>query len=224
MKLSAAVAGLLLWGLLPALAQQSGAARYAQHCAKCHDGGDQPSRVPSRGALQLMSFEHVLRIITSGSMAPMAEGRTDDELKAIASFATGRITNDFTSAAASNTSVECVKRTPTPAVDLDRPQWNGWGEDLNNGRFQPAEAARLTLGQVPQLQLKWAFGFPSVPSANAQPSVVGGVLFVGGGDFKVQALDAMSGCTIRTYATEAPVRAAISFGPLPGTDQFAVFL
>jgi hypothetical protein len=67
-----------------------------------------------------MSFEHVLRMITSGSMAPMAEGRTDDELKAIASFATGRITNDFTSAAASNTSVECVKRTPTPAVDLDR--------------------------------------------------------------------------------------------------------
>ena len=94
MKLFAAVAGLLLWGSLPALAQQNGAALYVQHCAQCHDGGDQQSRAPSRGALQLMSFEHVLRIITSGSMAPMAECRTDDERKAIAAFVTGRITND----------------------------------------------------------------------------------------------------------------------------------
>jgi hypothetical protein len=55
---------------------------------------DQQSRVPSRGALQLMSFEHVLRIITSGSMASMAKGRTHDELEAIAFFVTGRITCD----------------------------------------------------------------------------------------------------------------------------------
>src|SRR5262249_29301475 len=42
-------------------------------------------------------------------------------------------------------------------------------------------------------------------------------------DRKLHALDAKSGCTIWTYATEAPVRTAVSFGPLAGTDQFAIF-
>ena len=166
-----------------------------------------------------MSFEHVLRTITSGSMAEMTKGRTDEERKAIASFVTGR-----TSERAKNeVSAECARRPLTFAGALDGPRWNGWGADLNNSRFQPAEAARLRPDQVPKLRLKWAFGFPSVPSAYAQPTVVGGVLFVGGGDYKVHALDAMSGCTIWTYATEAPVRTAISFGTLSGTDHFAVF-
>src|SRR5262249_39289051 len=111
----------------------------------------------------------------------------------------------------------------TFAGALDGPRWNGWGADLNNRRFQRAEVARLTPDDVPRLHLKWAFGFPGAANANAQPAVVGGVLFVGGADSKVRALDAKSGCAIWTYATEAAVRTAISFGPVPGTDRFAVF-
>ena len=223
MKLSAAVAGLLLWSSLPALAQQSGATLYAQHCAQCHDTGDQQSRVPGRSALQLMSFGHVLRIITSGSMAEMAKERTDDERKAIASFVTGRISSDFPPTATNEASADCAKRPLTFAGALDGPRWNGWGADLNNSRFQPEEMAQLTPDQVPRLQLKWAFGFPGVSAANAQPTVIGGVLFVGGADRGLHALDAKTGCTIWTYSTEAPVRTAVSFGPLSGTDQFAVF-
>jgi polyvinyl alcohol dehydrogenase (cytochrome) len=217
--LCALVTALLVASCFPAFAQQSGAALYTQNCAQCHDAADQQSRVPRRGALQLMSFEHVLRTITSGSMAEMTKGRTDEERKAIASFVTGRASER----AKNEVSAECAKRPLTFAGALDLPRWNGWGADLNNSRFQPAEAARLRPDQVPKLQLKWAFGFPSVPSAYAQPTVVGGVLFVGGGDYKVHALDAESGCAIWTYATEAPVRTAISFGPLSGTDHFAVF-
>jgi polyvinyl alcohol dehydrogenase (cytochrome) len=106
---------------------------------------------------------------------------------------------------------------------LDGPRWNGWGADLNNSRFQPAAMARLTPEQMPRLKLKWGFGFPGASAANAQPTIVGGLLFVGGGDRKVYALDAKSGCTRWEFATEAVVRTAISFGPLSGTDQFAVF-
>jgi polyvinyl alcohol dehydrogenase (cytochrome) len=106
---------------------------------------------------------------------------------------------------------------------LDGPRWNGWGVDINNSRFQPAVMAGLTPEQVPRLQLKWAFGFPGASAANAQPTIVGGLLFVGGGDRKVYALDAKSGCIRWTFATEAVVRTAISVGPISGTDQFAVF-
>ena len=106
---------------------------------------------------------------------------------------------------------------------LDGPGWNGWGADIKNSRFQPAAMAGLTPDQVPRLQLKWAFGFPGASAANAQPTVVGGLLFVGGGDRKVYALDARSGCTRWTFATEAVVRAAISVGPISGSDQYAAF-
>lgn len=223
MKLSAATAGLLIWSCFPAVAQQSGASLYAQHCAQCHDAGDPQSRVPGRSTLQLMSFEHVLRTITSGSMADMAKARTEDERKAIASFVTGKTSNGSLQAATSEASANCAERPITFAGALDRPRWNGWGADLNNSRFQRAETARLTPDHVPRLQLKWAFGFPGVSAANAQPAVVGGVLFVGGADRQLRALDAKSGCTIWTYATEAPVRTAVTFGPVSGTDQFAVF-
>jgi polyvinyl alcohol dehydrogenase (cytochrome) len=68
---------------------------------------------------------------------------------------------------------------------LDGPRWNGWGADLSNSRFQPAAMAGLTQDQVPLLQLKWAFGFLGRSAAVAQPSIVGGLVFVGGGDREV---------------------------------------
>src|SRR2546423_3848842 len=46
----------------------------------------------------------------------------------------------------------------------------------------------------------------------------------GGGDREVYALDAKSGCTRWAFKTEAVVRTAVSFAPLSGTDQFAVFV
>jgi polyvinyl alcohol dehydrogenase (cytochrome) len=83
--------------------------------------------------------------------------------------------------------------------------------------------AGLTRDQVSLLQLKWAFGFLGRPAAVAQPTIVGGLVFVGGGDREVYALDAKSGCTRWAFKTEAIVRTAISFAPISGTDQFAVF-
>ena len=223
MKLSAAAALLFVASCWPALAQPGGAAFYAQHCAACHDASNQQSRAPSRSALQLMSYDHVLRIITSGSMADMAKERTDDERKAIASFVTGRISSGPPPTVGNEASAACANRSLGFGGPLDRLQWNGWGADPSNSRFQPAEVARLAPDEVPRLQLKWAFGFPGASAANAQPTVIGGVLFVGGADSKLRALDAKSGCTIWTYSTEAPVRTAVSFGPLSGTDQFAVY-
>jgi polyvinyl alcohol dehydrogenase (cytochrome) len=83
--------------------------------------------------------------------------------------------------------------------------------------------AGLTRDQVPSLRLKWAFGFRvDLPQWPSQP-LSAAWLFVGGGDREVYALDAKSGCTRWTFKTEAVVRTAISFAPISGTDQFAVF-
>lgn len=221
MKFAAAVA-FLVASCLPALAQQGGAALYAEHCAACHEGGDGQNRVPGRDALKSMTFEHVLSVITSGSMADMAKGRTDDERKAIASFVTGKKVSQSPSTAGSETAAECANRQVRFGGSLEGPRWNGWGADISNSRFQPTEMARLTPDQVPKLRLKWAFAFPGATSAIAQPSVIGGVLFVGGTDSRLHALDAKTGCTLWTFATEAPVRTAITFGSL-SDSEFAVY-
>ena len=227
MKRSVVAAACLISSCLPAAAQQADAARdgaalYAQHCAQCHDASEPQSRVPSRSALRAMAFDEVLRTLTTGSMASIAKERTSDERRAIAAFVTGK-TADAPAAAAADARGRCTTAAATFPKALDGPRWNGWGADLNNSRFQPAAMAGLTADQVPHLQLKWAFGFAGASVAIAQPTIVGGLLFVGGGDRKVHALDAKSGCTLWTLDTEAVVRTAISFGPLSGTDQFAVF-
>jgi len=57
---------------------------------------------------------------------------------------------------------QCSSNPPLGDISA-KPMWNGWGNDpTTNSRFQTAKAAGLTAAQVPQLKLKWAFGFPGV--------------------------------------------------------------
>ena len=74
------------------------------------------------------------------------------------------------------------------------PAWNGWGDNTTNTRYQDGAAAGFTAAQVPRLKVKWAFGFPGDLDANAQPTVVGGRVFVGSQGGKVYALNAETGC------------------------------
>ncbi|MCP1909131.1 polyvinyl alcohol dehydrogenase (cytochrome) [Bradyrhizobium elkanii] len=218
MKLSAAIAIALISSCLPAAAQQAGTDLYAQRCAQCHDSSNAAVRAPSRTALQSRSFDEVLGAITTGPMASFAQGLASDERAAIASLVTGKAASLVPTESAG----QCAQNETGFPQPIDGPRWNGWGTDINNSRFQPAAMAGLAQDQVPRLRLKWAFGFPDTSNANAQPAVVGGLLFVGGGDRKVHALDAKTGCTRWEFPTEAPVRTAISFAPLDN-DQSAIF-
>ena len=213
---------ILIASLSPALAQQDGAALYAQHCAQCHDSSSPQSHIPGRAALHAMSFAHVFAALTTGSMASMARERSDEERKALASFVTGKAA-DNSSAGAVDILGACTHKPAAFPERIDGPHWNGWGVDAGNSRFQPADMAGMTPEQVPHLKLKWAFAFPGASLSFAPPTIVGGLLFIGGTDRKVHALDARSGCTLWTFATEAAIRAAISLGPAEGTDQIAVY-
>ncbi len=108
--------------------------------------------------------------------------------------------------------VGLCESTPALVDPLSGPHWSGWGVSRENLRFQPAESAGLDFNQVPNLTLKWAFGFPESTSAWAQPAVAGGRLFVGSENGLVYALDAMTGCTHWTYTAGTSVRTAISVG------------
>src|SRR5262245_20371075 len=93
-------------------------------------------------------------------------------------------------------------------------QWIGWGADTTERRFQTADRAGLTAAATPRLTLKWAFGFPNAQMAYGQPAVFGNRLFVGSADGTVYALDAATGCAHWTFKAGAPVRTAMSVGPI----------
>ena len=96
---------------------------------------------------------------------------------------------------------------PDPA---SLPIWNGWGSDTANSRSQNASAAGLTAADVPNLTLKWAFGFAGATTASGQPAVAAGRVFVGNVNGKVYSLDLATGCTYWTFTADGGVRTAIS--------------
>lgn len=72
--------------------------------------------------------------------------------------------------------------------------------------------AQLTETDLPRLKLKWAFGFTGATRSVAQPTIVGGRVFIGSQGGKVYALDAKSGCTYWEFGAIKGVRSAIVIG------------
>ena len=91
-------------------------------------------------------------------------------------------------------------------------QWNGWGAAYSNDRFQ--RQPKLKVADVPRLQLKWAFGFPDVSSAGAQPAIVGDRVYVGSASGIVYSLNLNTGCTYWSFDAGTEVRAAVTIAPV----------
>jgi polyvinyl alcohol dehydrogenase (cytochrome) len=52
---------------------------------------------------------------------------------------------------------------------------------------------------VPELKLKWAFGYPTGMTSNAQPTVASGRVFVASDNGYLYSLDAKTGCVYWSY-------------------------
>jgi polyvinyl alcohol dehydrogenase (cytochrome) len=189
----------------------AGGAVYQKHCAQCHDKG--LGRAPQLLMLSQLTPEQVMAALTTGKMVEQGKSLTADESRSVAMFVTGG-----KSFGAGEAAVQGACAEPAPAFDkpFAGPYWNGWGVDAANRRMQSAAMAGLRADQVPQLKLKWAFGFPGAGKANAQPTVVGGRIFAGSDTGKVYSLDAATGCIYWIFKADRPVRTAITIGPVGG--------
>ncbi len=197
-----------------ASAGSDGAALFASHCSGCHSGDD--ARAPSPEVLHGRSPQAILDALTAGSMKYQGLALSGEQRRAIAEYLTGRklrapLSGSTIGNCGPSTRLGAGRRPPgDPRAG---PQWNGWGPSIDNTHVQPADQAGLTAAQVPQLHLKWAFGFPDATSAWAQPTIVGGRLYVGSQNGTVYSLDAASGCVVWTFVAQGGVRASISIGP-----------
>ena len=197
-----------LWFLAgSALAQQvSGETIYRERCASCHELAD--PRIPPRQALQKMPAARILKTLDFGAMMSIAYPLRRTEREAVAGYL-GVPDRD----AAPQATAFCADRS----VKLDsrtNSQWNSWSPTTANTRFQSADAAGLPPDQLSRLKLKWAFGFDVDISAFAQPTILGGYLFVGSAGGVIHALSVENGCTKWLFQAEGPVRSAILAVPL----------
>jgi polyvinyl alcohol dehydrogenase (cytochrome) len=188
---------------------RDGDAVYKQVCASCHEGG--VPRAASREALGRLSSDAIRLALTGGSMKTQGAALSPAELDAVVKFLAAA---DPTATSAPVN--RCASAAPPLTGALSKPHWNGWGVDISHTRFQPATMAGLSAADVPRLQLKWAFGFPNVSQAYAQPTVVGGRVFVGSAARKLYALDSRTGCEYWAVDTDAPVRTAVTVAQSAG--------
>jgi polyvinyl alcohol dehydrogenase (cytochrome) len=190
---------------------QDSATLYRQNCAGCHDAGI--DRAPTRDALQTMSAERVLTALESGAMLSMASRLSAADRRALAQFVTGK---SLSARELSMTPPQSAMCTTSAAFAQPPagPAWNGWGDNTNNTRFQGGSAVGFTAAQVPRLKVKWAFGFPGDLDANAQPTIVGGRVFVGSQGGNVYALSAATGCIHWFVDAKAAVRGAVTIAQI----------
>ena len=184
-------------------AAPDGPAIYADHCAACHD--HPTGRIPPFYLLNRLYPDQVVRALTTGPMRQQAAGLTPDDISAIVFYLTHK-----QAGAADRDPRANLCKTPAGPINLAGSQWNGWGRDLENTRYQPDPG--LAAQDVPRLKLKWVFAYPG-SEATGQPTIVGDRLFAGSVTGRVFALDAKTGCTYWSFDAGAPVKAAITIGP-----------
>src|SRR5215208_2440560 len=111
-------------------ASADGARLYQQKCAVCHDNAQ--DRIPPLFLIRRRSAEDVIQTLTTGSMKQQAAGLSADQIRALAIHLTGKQPGAPIGA---NINANLCKAKPGP-INLNGTQWNGWGRDLDNSRYQ----------------------------------------------------------------------------------------
>jgi polyvinyl alcohol dehydrogenase (cytochrome) len=175
-------------------------------------------------SLMSLGPEAIYTAVTTGIMAVPAANLTDEQKRQVAEYLGGRPLDLTDSGRAESMPNRCASN-PSLGDPSTGPAWNGWGAVRENTRFQTAKSAGLTLKQVPELKLKWAFGFPHGVSAYGQPTVVAGRIFLGSDIGYVYSLDASTGCVYWSYQAKSSVRTAMTVAPVKGSGgtKYAVY-
>ncbi len=187
---------------------------FEDHCATCHGNPRAATAAPEILSLWKMTPEAIYAALGKGPHASLKDV-TDADLREVAFYLGRRKVDIGKITDAKLMQNQCPGNSPIGNLSA-KPLWNGWGNDISNDRFQPAKAAGLTAEQVPNLKLKWAFGFPGADEVYGQPTVAGGRVFLGVDTGAVYSIDAESGCVYWSYQADAGVRTAISIGPVKG--------
>lgn len=193
---------------------------FYNNCTRCHGNPNVPG-APDPTVIRQMSPERIYQALTAGSMRQIAKdlNLTDEQMRDIAEYMGGRKLSAGIVTAASAMPNHCEKSRVSRAP-LSIQGWNGWGFDLANTRFEPANLARLSAGEISRLKLIWAFGVPGASELYTQPTVIGGRIYLSSDSGTVYSLNAETG----SYQAQTGVRSAMTVGTLTsGSHDQVVF-
>jgi polyvinyl alcohol dehydrogenase (cytochrome) len=195
---------------------------YKQHCAGCHEGT--MPRMPSREMLRLLTPEHVETALSSFIMRRQGTPLTSAERRAVAEFVTGRAPGSYRAPLDQIARSSYCSASGSPSRDqLSGLEWNGWGADLRNTRYQSAASAGLAASDVPRLKVRWAFGLPGVSASGSQVTVIGNRVFVGSRNGMVYAVDVRTGCLAWAFEADAGVRSTPVVGRTADGNNATVY-
>lgn len=200
---------------------ENGWSTFQSRCSICHSNPG-PNQGPTAEAIRLMTPEKIFESLTTGKMKSQTEGLNEGQLRRVAEFMSGR---PMASSGAGDAAKMPNRCTNNPTISNLNAGWIGWGVDNANTRFQAARGAGLTAATVPNLKLKWAFGFPKGETSSSQPTIAGGRVFVASDNGYIYSLDAATGCVYWSFEGGSIVRGAVTVGPVTGqgTARFAAF-
>ena len=183
----------------------NGQAIYEARCKGCHEGGN--PRAPSRADLAQRAPGDIIAALTTGIMAPMAQGLSDTDKQAVAAYLTTTSAETAQAAPPRRPTGGRANGTEMPQVAVAGPNapdpmcqgaappikagpgdWPSMGVDDASRRFQRQPG--LKAADVPKLKVKWSFSM----TGGGQPAVVGDWLWMTNRSGKFYALDAKTGC------------------------------
>ena len=80
-------------------------------------------------------------------MKEQGDKLSDPDKRGVAEFMSGRPLGSAQQGDAKNMPNKC-RSNPALSDPARGAAWNGWGADMSNARFQPAQAAGLTLAEI----------------------------------------------------------------------------
>ena len=179
-------------------ADKASAKIFTESCMNCHSGG--VPRAPHSTTFSAMSADYILETL-HGIMSSQASHLNENEKIKLAEFISG---------GSVSTNIPepkfCSKDISEIIIELnDKNSYSQWGYDKENTRRATSDINSIN---AKNMKLKWVFAFPGATRSRSQPSVSGNVVFVGGQNSNLYALDRDTGCVRWKTKTQGEIRSA----------------
>ena len=171
---------------------------FNESCVSCHSGG--VPRAPHSTTFSAMSADYILETL-DGVMSSQASHLSKDQKIKLAEFISGGSVSsniqepDF-----------CKKEISNTKIKFDtKNSYNQWGYDKQNTR---RAKSNINSQNAKNIEIKWVFAFPGATRSRSQPSVSGNVIYIGGQNSNLYALDRETGCVRWKSKTQGEIRSA----------------
>ena len=185
---------------------------YKARCAGCHDAPAEGSRTPPKATIANNTPTYIAQALIEGVMAPQARGLAPHDIASVAAYLSTRRNGGLDAGAME---APACKDQPQPISLATGAQWNGWGRDAAQSRYQPNPG--FAAADAPKLKLKWAFAYAG--SRNGQATVIGERLFLTSASGAVYALNARTGCAYWRFDIPGGSRSSPVVAKLPGKGK-----